>query len=79
MGEHPPCGLLAQRAAPAHPATDMAFRKPTGFRLDTDSWVKEYNGCKDITQEIVQLIQVPRPARRGPFCGKRPWRVVRVI
>lgn len=30
----------------------------TGFRLDTDAWLKEYEKCKDLTQEIVQLIQV---------------------
>ncbi|KAI8466281.1 MAG: Qc-snare protein, Syn8/Syntaxin8-family [Monoraphidium minutum] len=30
---------------------------PSGFRLDTDSWLKEYEGCKELTQEIVQLIQ----------------------
>jgi hypothetical protein len=28
--------------------------------MDTDSWVKEYDTCKELTQEIVQLIQVPR-------------------
>lgn len=30
----------------------------TGFRLDTDAWLKEYEKCKDLTQEIVQNIQV---------------------
>jgi SYP5 family syntaxin len=30
---------------------------PSGFRLDTDAWLKEYENCKDLTQEIVQLIQ----------------------
>jgi hypothetical protein len=29
-----------------------------GFRMDTDSWLKEYGVCKELTQEIVQLIQV---------------------
>lgn len=29
-----------------------------GFRLDTDSWVKEYDSCKELAQEIVTLIQV---------------------
>ena len=29
-----------------------------GFRLDTDAWLKEYDKCKDLTQEIVQNIQV---------------------
>lgn len=26
--------------------------------MDTDSWLKEYGVCKELTQEIVQLIQV---------------------
>ncbi|KAF6258200.1 Qc-snare protein, Syn8/Syntaxin8-family [Scenedesmus sp. NREL 46B-D3] len=30
---------------------------PSGFRLDTDAWLKQYEQCKDLTQEIVQLIQ----------------------
>eukprot|EP00877_Chromochloris_zofingiensis_P014326 jgi/Chrzof1/9147/Cz03g37190.t1 len=30
---------------------------PSGFRLDTDAWLKEYENCKDLTQEIVQIIQ----------------------
>ncbi|GBF90597.1 hypothetical protein Rsub_03169 [Raphidocelis subcapitata] len=30
---------------------------PSGFRMDTDSWTKEYETCRDLTQEIVQLIQ----------------------
>jgi SYP5 family syntaxin len=30
---------------------------PSGFRLDTDAWLKEYEKCKDLTQEIVQNIQ----------------------
>ncbi|KAF8055598.1 SYP52 [Scenedesmus sp. PABB004] len=30
---------------------------PSGFRLDTDAWLKEYEKCKDLTQEIVTLVQ----------------------
>lgn len=30
---------------------------PSGFRLDTDAWLKEYDKCRDVTQEIVQLVQ----------------------
>jgi hypothetical protein len=33
--------------------------------MDTDSWVKEYDGCKETTQEILQLIQA-RAGSLGP-------------
>lgn len=35
----------------------MRFLLLSGFRLDTDAWLKEYETCKDLTQEIVQNIQ----------------------
>jgi hypothetical protein len=43
----------------------------TGFRLDTDAWLKEYEKCKDLTQEIVQNIQVS-PAVVLPACCLSP-------
>lgn len=30
---------------------------PSGFRLDTDAWLREYDTCKDLTQDVLQLIQ----------------------
>ncbi|GFR48497.1 hypothetical protein Agub_g10396 [Astrephomene gubernaculifera] len=30
---------------------------PSGFRLDTDGWTKEFEECKQLAQETLQLIQ----------------------
>jgi len=30
---------------------------PSGLRLDTDAWLKEFDNCKELTQDIVQLVQ----------------------
>ncbi|PNW70184.1 hypothetical protein CHLRE_17g709350v5 [Chlamydomonas reinhardtii] len=30
---------------------------PSGFRLDTDGWTKEFDECKQLAQETLQLIQ----------------------
>lgn len=30
---------------------------PSGFRVDKEAWVKDYDGAKTLAQEIVQLIQ----------------------
>lgn len=45
----------------------------TGFRLDTDAWLKEYEKCKDLTQEIVQNIQVWCAVCMCVFCAQLPW------
>ena len=48
----------------AHTHAQHTLTHRTGFRMDTDGWVKEYEVCKDLTQEVVQLIQV-RQRRAG--------------
>jgi hypothetical protein len=46
-------------AADAHPALPPPTPKQqtTGLRLDTDGWLREYDGCKAVTAEVVQLVQ----------------------
>lgn len=58
-----PCCVGLLRALYSVWHVNCGFLKPftlflTGFRLDTDAWLKEYEKCKDLTQEIVQNIQV---------------------
>jgi len=42
----------------AQPRSSCAPHALTGFRMDTDGWVSEYDVCKELTQDIVQVIQV---------------------
>ena len=58
---HPACPPHADADADAFPALSPFFSPTTttttGARLDADGWLREYDGCKALTAEVVQLVQ----------------------
>lgn len=51
-----------RRLTPPLHLSNKTKQKPTkqtnkGLRLDTDGWLREYDACKAVTAEVVQLVQ----------------------
>jgi len=47
---------------------DTQIKKNKGLRLDTDGWLREYDACKALIAEVVQLVQernMNHPTRGG--------------
>lgn len=49
----PPRSLLL----PPPPQTQTRSNPTLGLRLDADGWLREYDACKALTAEVVQLVQ----------------------